>query len=112
MTDILTCPNCHQPINPTDYFCPNCGKKIRTPPPSTTLSSQILLYIKTLLLPPFGLYWGFRYLRQPDQKSKLIGLVVIVITIIETIFLIQYTINTINTVNQQIIQQSELFNIY
>lgn len=111
MDEIISCPNCHQPIKPNDYFCPNCGKKIRSPPPSTSLSSQIVLYLKTLILPPFGLFWGYNYLRQSDTKSKLIGLFTIIITIIEIIWLIQSTINMVNIANQQINQQINLYGL-
>jgi len=111
MDEILLCPSCHQSINSANYFCPNCGKKLHSPPPLTTISAQILLYLKTLLLPPFGLYWGYRYLRQSDSKSKIIGFIVIVVTIIEIIFLIQSIANIINDVNQQIFQQSQLYGL-
>ena len=109
MDEIMSCPVCHQPVKTTDYFCSNCGKKLKSKPPSTSIPSQIILYIKTLLLPPFGLFWGYRYLRQPDTKSKLIGLFTIIITIVEVVWLTQITINTINTVNQQINQQIQLY---
>ena len=107
----MICPRCHQTIQPTDYFCPNCGKKLHSPPLSTSISSQIVLYLKTLLLPPFGFIWGYRYLRQSDSKSKLIGLAVIIITIIETIWLIFFTINFTNTLNQQINQTYQLYGL-
>ena len=111
MDEIISCSKCHQPIVSTDYFCPNCGKKIRSPPPSTSLSGQIVLYLKSLILPPLGFFWGYQYLRQPDKKSKLIGLFVIIITIIEIIWLIQVTVNIINTANQQINQQMNLYGL-
>ncbi len=102
MDEIIYCPFCRQPVKTTDYFCSNCGKKLKSKPLSTSLSTQIFLYIKTLLLPPFGLIWGYRYLRQPDTQSKLIGLFTIIVTIVETVWLTQITINAINTINQQI----------
>jgi len=92
MDEIISCPSCHQ-----------------SPPPSTSLSSQIILYLKTLILPPFGFFLGYKYLRQSDTKSKLIGLFVIVITIIEIIWLIQSTINMVNIANQQMSQQLNLY---
>lgn len=109
MDGIVSCPSCHQPIEPIDYFCPKCGKKLRSRPLSTSFSSQIVLYLKTLLLPPFGLIWGYRYLHQPDTSSKLIGLITIIITVVETVWLTQTTINIINTANQQINQQVQLY---
>jgi hypothetical protein len=105
MDEIISCPKCRQPITLIDYFCPNCGKKIRSRPLSTSFFSLLFLLLKTLLLPPFGLIWGYRYLRQSDTTSKLVGLVVIVVTIIETVWLVEVTITTFNTVQQQINQQ-------
>lgn len=111
MDEIITCPGCHLPVEKSCYFCPNCGKKIRSPPLSTTWSSQIILYLKTLLLPPLGLIWGYRYLRQPDSDSKLVGLVTVVITVIEIIWLIVTTIGVVNMANQQINQQIQLYGL-
>jgi len=105
------CPTCHQPIQPTYYFCSNCGKNLRPRPLSTSLSSQIPLYLKTLLLPPLGFIWGYRYLRQPDTRSKIVGLITIVITIVEIVFLIEFTVNLIDTVNRQIYQQTNLYGL-
>jgi hypothetical protein len=111
MDDILTCPSCHQPVGQTDYFCPYCGKKIRPQPLSTSWGSQIVLYIKTLLLPPLGLWWGYRYLRQSDTSSKLVGLVVVLMTVVEIVWVTQITIGAINTANQQINQQMNLYGL-
>lgn len=111
MNEIVSCPSCHQPISQNNYFCANCGKKLQSRPLSTSLTGQIVLYLKTLLLPPFGLIWGYRYLRQSDASSKLIGIVVIIITVVETVWLTQVTINIINTTNQQINQQIQLYGL-
>ncbi len=111
MEENTLCPICHQSVRPIDYFCSNCGKNLRPRPLSTSFSSQISLYVKTLLLPPLGIVWGFRYLRQPDAKSKIVGLITIVITVIEIVFLVKFTINLINIVNQQVSQQAQLFGL-
>jgi hypothetical protein len=111
MDEIISCPSCHQPVKMTDYFCFNCGKKLKSRPLSTSLTSQIILYLKTLLLPPFGLIWGYRYLRQPNTQSKFVGLITIIITIIEIVWLTQTTMNIINTTNQQINQQIQLYGL-
>jgi uncharacterized paraquat-inducible protein A len=109
MDEIVSCPSCHQPIELIDFFCPKCGKKLRSRPLSISLSSQIVLYLKTLLLPPFGLIWGYRYFRQPDTSSKLIGFITIIITVVEIVWLTQVTINMINIANRQINQQIQLY---
>jgi hypothetical protein len=111
MDEIISCPSCHQPMKSTDFFCPTCGKNIRPRPLSTSVSSQIILYIKALLLPPMGFFWGYRYYRQSDTKSKLIGFVTILITIIEIIWITQSTLTAIHTINQQVAQQSALYGL-
>jgi hypothetical protein len=73
-----------------------------TPPPSLAFNSLLFLCLKTLLLPPFGLYWGYLYLRQPDKNSKIVGLLTVIVTIVETVWLTFYTLNLVNTVNQQL----------
>lgn len=109
--DTTICSSCHQPIDPSHYFCPNCGKNIKSKPLSTSISAQIFLYLKTLLLPPLGIIWGSRYLRQPDKVSKLVGWFTIIITIVEIVWLIQSTVSIVNTVNQQINQQMKLYGL-
>ena len=102
------CPVCHAAVRPTDYFCFNCGKNLKPKPPSTSVSRQALLYLGSLLLPPLGLIWGWRYLRQPDSTSKIIGTVAILITFISLIVTSWLVITTINTVNKQVNQQLRL----
>jgi len=111
MDETTLCPTCHQSVRLTDYFCSNCGKNLRPRPLSTSLLSQIALYLKTLLLPPLGFIWGYRYLRQPGTNSKIVGLITIAITIIEIVLLVEFAVNLVNTVNQQIYQQTSLYGL-
>jgi hypothetical protein len=76
-----------------------------------TTNGLIWLAIKVLILPPFGLYWGYQYLRQGDDKSKLIGWLTIGVTIAETIWLIWSTIGMMNTVNQQVNLQMQQYGL-
>ncbi|HEX8923576.1 MAG TPA: zinc ribbon domain-containing protein [Patescibacteria group bacterium] len=111
MDGIVVCPKCGQFIKTDDYFCSKCGQNIRPRPLSTSLSAQILLYLKTILLPPLGLVWGLRYLRQPDNASKIIGLIAVVITVIEVIWMVQFTVAAVGTLNNQINQQVNLYGL-
>ena len=111
MDETSFCPVCHQLVPISGYFCPNCGKNLRPSPPLTTTSVLITLFIKTIFLPPLGLYWGYKYLLQPDQKSKLVGYIIIAITIVEIIWLIQSTISFTNTFTQQLNQQTQLYGL-
>lgn len=73
-------------------------------PPSTSRSSLIILFLKTLLLPPFGLFWGYKYIRQSSSLSKAIGLAIIIITLLETIWVIQSTLTAYQTITTQVNQ--------
>ena len=108
MEETSFCHGCRQPVRMIDNFCPNCGKKLHSLPLSASLSSLIILLLKTLLLPPFGFYWGYRYLRQPDHLSKYVGFFTILITFVELIWLVQTTVSTLNLVKQQLNQQLQL----
>ncbi|MFA5025285.1 MAG: zinc ribbon domain-containing protein [Candidatus Shapirobacteria bacterium] len=111
MEGFVNCPKCHQQVNANDYFCPFCGYKIRSPPPSTTFGGILVLLIKTILLPPFGFIWGYRYLRQTNNKSKLIGLVVILITVVELVWGVKASVDLVDMANKQINQQFKLYGL-
>lgn len=85
MDETQTCKDC-KTISPNTYFfCPNCGKKLKDKPLSTSLGRQIIIYLISFFLPPFGLPQGIKYLRQDSSKEKTIGIVVILLTIISII---------------------------
>ena len=102
---VAGCPTCHQPVAPTDYYCANCGQNLRPTPPSTSLGSQVELYLKSILLPPLGIIWSLKYLKQKELKAKLVGLTMIIITVVELGLIAKTTINLINTVNEQVNSQ-------
>ena len=104
--DQQICPSCNFPISGSFVFCPNCGKKIKEPPVSTTIAKQIGIYALSVLLPPLGLWPGIKYLLQKDQKSKIIGIVAIVLTIFSTIISIWVAINFFNQINKIIGSQN------
>ncbi len=97
-----TCSQCHVTVRATDYYCYNCGKNLHPVPLRTDAGTLIALFLKTILLPPFGILWGFKYLRQTDDKSKIVGIATMVITVIEIILVIQWTIGILNGVGGQI----------
>ena len=58
------CSSCHNTVSDSANFCPQCGKKIKEPPLSTTVARQILIYCVSFFLAPFGLGYAFKYLKQ------------------------------------------------
>lgn len=49
---------------------------------STTVSKQIVIYLVSFFLPPFGLFLVFKYLRSDDEKAKKIGWIAVILTIV------------------------------
>jgi len=96
------CPSCHLQVRSTDYFCYNCGANLKPKPFSISIWRQLLLYIGSIVLVPFGIIWGIRYLRQPDTAAKIVGTITIIITIISTTLVTIYTINLLNDVQKQV----------
>lgn len=101
MEEIVSCPLCHMAVRPTDFFCFNCGKNLHTAPLSTSATDQLVLYAKSIFLLPMGFVWGMRYLRQPDQKSKIVGIIAMAITVAVILWLVGYMVGAINSVNTQ-----------
>lgn len=105
-----TCKFCHFQVLPTYYFCPNCGKKIKEPPLSTSIGKQIYVYALSVALPPLGLWPGLKYLLDKRPSAKIIGIIAIVLTILSTVITIKLTMNLLNgqkSVADQQLQQLE-----
>jgi len=96
------CPKCHATLEPGDYYCYNCGASAHPAPPSLSPAAQISLYAISFFLPPFGIFRGFKYLRQSDQKSKMVGIVSIALTMLSLVIAIATIGNLVNAVNKQI----------
>ncbi|HJX46005.1 MAG TPA: hypothetical protein VJ399_02465, partial [Patescibacteria group bacterium] len=82
-----------------------CGKNLKPEPPSTSLTRQIVIYLESFFLPPYGIVIGIRYLRQGDSKSKTVGIISIVLTILSLLVLIKLTFDLIDIVNSQVNNQ-------
>ncbi len=95
-----TCQKCGAAISPDAYFCPNCGAILREKPASTSLAAQIKVYAVSALLPPFGLVYVWKYLKQPDDASKRVGWIALVLTVLMPVLTVWLTIATINSFNQ------------
>jgi len=104
-----TCIYCKGGISLSDYFCPNCGKKLKEKLLSTTFSKQLLIYLVSFFLPPLGIWPAIKYLRQQDEKSKKIGLTAIFLTIISIVATSWLTISFINSFDKEFNDQLDLF---
>jgi hypothetical protein len=96
------CPQCHTVVRPTDFFCFNCGKNLKPAPLSTGFEKLFMYYLGAVTLPPMGIIWGIKYLRQSGQTAKIHGALLIIITIVELILVTVWTIQFINTIQSQV----------
>jgi hypothetical protein len=83
------CPQCHQAILPTYYFCPNCGKKLNEAPLSTSPMAQTGLYAFSIILPlicylAIGYWKGIKYMESRDAKAKQIGIIAFVLLLLSS----------------------------
>ncbi len=107
----ITCPHCQASINSEDYFCPNCGKKIKDPPVKMTVFKQIGVYAVSILFPPLGLWPGIRYFRNKDPKIQMVGIVAIILTIMSSVVTIWYSYVLIQNINKTINSQINDINL-
>jgi hypothetical protein len=98
----IICPKCERRIDPSFYFCPNCGKKIKEKPVSIELWPQIKLYLISVMLPPLGIGLTIRYLRSESKKANVIGVVSLILTVSALIYVTWYSINFVNEFNKQL----------
>ncbi|HLD51120.1 hypothetical protein A3K34_01640 [candidate division WWE3 bacterium RIFOXYC1_FULL_40_10] len=101
---MLTCPVCLKEIHEGNVFCPHCGIKIPTTNPPLSTWSKMKIYLVTVFLAPFGLYWFFKYFRESDSEKRKVAYIVLVITLVTLAFsvfsgmyVMKYYTNYINT---------------
>ncbi len=82
-----SCLKCHSIVHPTDFFCFNCGRNLHDPGLSTSVGTQAMYYIGSVLFPPLGVFWGIKYFREPSDSAKRVGLICIALTVVSVIFL-------------------------
>lgn len=80
------CKYCGQPVQESFYFCPNCGKKLKEPPLSISVSTQLVVYLVSFFLPPLGLIYAYKYSRHGGTKERYIALTAVILTCLTIYF--------------------------
>ncbi len=99
------CPVCHVAVRPADFFCYNCGKNLHEKPLVTTKFTEYLYYAGSFLLPPLGLWWGFRYLKQADARSRMIGWICVILTIVSSVVVTVWSVHLFQGITAQVNEQ-------
>ena len=103
------CTRCQGNVSSSDYFCPSCGKKLKEKPLSTGILKQVLIYSLSFFLPPLGIWPAVKYLKQPDQKSKNVGLITLILTIISIGITIYISISLLNSYSKDLSNQVKIY---
>jgi uncharacterized membrane protein YvbJ len=99
---LIKCKECGHEISDEALTCPNCGKPQKDKPSEVSISKQTYVYFVSLFLPPFGLWYVWKYLKQKDQKSKKIGWGALILTVVSLAITIWLTQKTIDSLNQSL----------
>lgn len=83
--------------------------QLKDKPLSTTIVRQTFIYLLSFLLPPLGLWPGIKYLKQKDEKPRMIGFIAILLTIISTALTIWLTLGFLSVFNKEL---NSSFNLY
>jgi hypothetical protein len=98
----IACSVCHTQVRATDYFCFNCGANLKPKPKSVDALAQVYLYLGSFFLPPMGYIWGARYLKESDQKAKVVGIIAMVITTVSLVLTIVAVKQLSDMINSQV----------
>ena len=82
------CPFCNKEINQTDKFCPNCGNKLPEKDLPFSTAQKVKIYLLSIFLAPFGLYWFFKYFKNENGEKRKLAFNVLFISIVMIIVLI------------------------
>ena len=98
---VPVCPQCHLPVRPEYYFCPNCGANLRVPPLSTSPLTQILIYLFSAVLPWIAYLaitkWpGVKYIRSGGAQARAIGWIALIVLVVSSVIAFWLTFAWIN----------------
>jgi len=105
----IICPACRATVLAASHFCPNCGKPLRDKLPAVSLSGQAIVCAVSLFLPPFGLWYAWKYLKQPDVKSKNIGIAALILTAISLIVTVWLVRGLVDLFNQALNSANDFY---
>ncbi len=105
----MLCTKCGSEISETDYFCPQCGVKIRNPRLSVSFGAQAKAYLVSALFPPFGLWYAYRYMKNGDAQSKKIALAVVLVNLVFFFITLWLAGKMLDYANREVEQQLNAF---
>ncbi len=101
---ISVCPKCGNTVFPTDEFCAHCGFRLSLKKENFSLGKIIWIIFVSLILPPFGLIWTFKYMKSKNSSEKKVAIMSLLLTMLSVILNIWLGVGIFSAVNQQVNQ--------
>ena len=102
MDNQLLCPNCKNQVDKVAFYCPTCGKKVKEKPAGMGVWNILGLFTLSALLPPLNIGLSIKYIKDPNQKAKIVGWISIGIMILVLILATLWSIKIVNDINRQV----------
>jgi hypothetical protein len=96
-------------VKETFFYCPTCGRQLKTTPADTSLFKQILIYGISFCLPPFGLGYAYRYYLLDDPTAKRIAIIATLLTIVSLVITLSLTATILSSAQSQIQDQMNMY---
>lgn len=97
----LPCRYCGKLIPENSFYCPNCGKILNDPPFTISTARIIYLSLLSVILPPFGLIPGVKYILKSDSKATMVGLLLIILTFLSLAITLYFLMQAMNGITAQ-----------
>ncbi|MFA6364861.1 MAG: zinc ribbon domain-containing protein [Candidatus Paceibacterota bacterium] len=85
------CLKCNTEVSDDAYFCLHCGESLRDKEIDTSVLKQVRIYLVSFFLAPFGIGYAIKYLKQREEKPKIIGVVALLLTILAILTVVYIT---------------------
>jgi len=106
------CSVCSAPLSADAIFCAHCGKQMHEVPLSTSIGRQILVNAVSILLPPLGYWYTWKYFqefkRSGNNAAKIISIVSGMLTTLSLIVSLWITKDIMDGIYQSFNQLNNL----
>lgn len=108
------CQNCGKSVHLEDIFCPFCAQKLANEEETDVFSSgeKIKIYLISLLLCPFGLYYFFKYRKNKSADKKSTAVISLVLTLVSIMVLVVVNYFFIQSVQKYINVYESQYELY
>ncbi|MFA6407191.1 MAG: zinc ribbon domain-containing protein [Candidatus Paceibacterota bacterium] len=94
------CPKCNTEVSHDAYFCLHCGEPLKEGEIDISVAKQIRIYLVSFFLAPFGIGYVIKYLKQKEEKPKVIGVIALILTILAIVVVVYLTQKTFEQYSQ------------